>query len=316
MLVFESNSLERTEEFLSEHYAPMQIGSGSEQVATRVARSETPEVSVDRLDIGFEMAYDVEPLGKICLCDIESGTIDSHAPDGAAVEDFGAGDLFSFSPPDRAYMGTINRARYTITMIDPAVLAHVASPGRGADAVELLGHRPVDRAAAGRLRATIDHLDRSVLSDPAAAANELVRGSAVRYLAAQVLATFPNTSMVGPSAADDRDAHPAAVRRAVAYIDAHADADVSLAEVAAAAHVSIRSLQLAFRRHLDTTPMGYLRAVRLARARHELSAAQPGDGASVARIALRWGFANQGRFGQWYQQEYGETPGTTLRRLR
>ena len=316
MLVFESDDLEQTEEFLSAHYAPMQIGSGSEQVTTRVARAASQEVTIDRLDIGFEMAYDGEPLGRICLCDMQSGSIDSHGPDGTAVEDFGAGDLFSLSPPDRGYAGTVSRARYTITMIDPVVLTHVASPARGHDTVELLGHRPVDSAAIGRLRAAIDHVDHVVLSDPAAAASELVRGSAVRYLAAQVLAAFPNSSTAGPSIADGRAARPAALRRAVAYIDATADADLSPAAVAAAAHVSIRSLQLAFRRHLDTTPMGYLRSVRMARARRELSAAQPGDGATVVGIALRWGFANQGRFGQAYQQAYGETPGTTLRRLR
>ncbi|GAA4097728.1 hypothetical protein GCM10023066_41210 [Nocardioides kongjuensis] len=312
--MFQSDGLEETEEFLSANYAPMRIGSTTASSPTRIVRAVAPGVSVDRLELGFEMAYDVEPLQMICLCDIDSGTIDDHAPDGTTAESFGVGELFSFSPPDRAYTGTINRATYTITLLDPTVLARVASPAPGHDTVELTGHRPVDAAAARRVRAAIDHLDQAVLSDPDAVASPLVLGTAVRYLAAQVLEAFPNTSAAGPSAADSRDAHPAAVRRAIAFMDANADLDLSPAEVAAAASVSVRSLQLAFRRHLDTTPMTYLRDLRLAGARRDLAAAGAGDGASVTDIALRWGFTHQGRFGQAYRRAYDETPGATRRR--
>jgi len=313
-MLFESDGLEETEEFLSAHYAPMRIGSTTATAPTRIVRSAADEISVDRLDLGFEMSYDVEPLGMICLCDIESGTIDAHGPDGTEAEDFGTGELFSLSPPDRGYAGTINRATYTVTRLDPEVLTRIASPAPGHDTVRLTGHRPVSVAAARRVRAAIEHVDRTVLADPEAAASPLVLGTGLRYLAAQVLEAFPNTSVAGPSRAEGRDAHPAAVRRALAYIDAHADLDLTPAQIAAAAHVSIRSLQLAFRRHLDTTPTAYLREVRLARARKDLAAARAGDGASVADIALRWGFAHQGRFGQSYRMTYGETPGTTLRR--
>lgn len=316
MLLFESDELEKTEDFLSAHYAPMRIGSASERVRARVSRSASSEVTVDHLDIGFEMSYDVEPLGMICLLDVERGSLDGHGADGAAVDDFGPGAFFSVAPPDRGYAGTVNQARYTVTLLDPALLSRVATPARGHDTVELLSDRPIDRAATARLRSAVDHVDRTVLSDPEAVSNELVRGAAVRYLAAQVLAAFPNTSVVGPAAADDRDAHPAALRRAVAYIEANADADLSPADLAAAANVSIRSLQLAFQRHLGTTPMSYLRDVRLARARRELAAAQPGDGTTVGDVAMRWGFAHQGRFGLVYRQAFGETPGATLRRVR
>jgi len=72
-------------------------------------------------------------------------------------------------------------------------------------------------------------------------------------------------------------------------------------------------VQHAFRRHLDTTPMAYLRAVRLAGARRDLLAADPGDGTTVTAAATRWGFAHQGRFGATYRRAYSESPGRTLR---
>lgn len=311
MLLFESSDLGQTEEFLTASYAPMRIASTTGTADARISRVTAEVITVDRVAFDFEMSYDVAPLGRIGLCDVETGTLEDHAPDGSEAQAFGPGDLFTLSPPDRHYAGKVDHARYTVTMIDAAILSDVASPAAG-DVIELLDHRPVDDAAAQRLRAAIDHLDHAVLSDPVTAGNPLLLGAAARYVAAQVLATFPNTALLDAGTTDSRDAHPAALRRAVAFIEDNADLDITPAQVAGWAHVSVRSLQLAFRRHLDTTPMAYLRDVRMARVRRELV---EGDGSiGVAEIATRWGFLHQGHFGQAYRRAYGETPGTTLRR--
>jgi AraC-like DNA-binding protein len=311
MLLFESTELARTEEFLNAHYGPMRVGSTTARPSARIARSASAQISIDRVDFGFDLSYDVDPLDRIALCDITSGTLAGHAPDGSAAETFGQGELFSLSPVGRRYGGTVDHASYTVTLIDPSLLGDVASPGTG-EPVRLVGHRPVDAAAARRLRAAIDHLDEVVLSDPVASSSPLVLGAVNRYVAAQVLAAFPTTAAVD-RVADSRDAHPATLRRALEHIETHAHLDLTPAEIAAAAHVSIRALQLAFRRHLGTTPMGHLRTVRLARVRRDLEAADPAE-ASVAQVAARWGFSHQGHFGQAYRSAYGETPGATLRR--
>jgi AraC-like DNA-binding protein len=314
MLVFESQELERTEEFLSTHYAPMRIGSTTRRSPARITRTAAGSLSVDQLDLKFAMSYDVAPLGKICLCDITSGAVEDHVVDGRpGQETFGAGEVFSFAPPDRPYRGRINRARYSITMFDPGLLDQLASPARDREPVRLLGHRPVSTAAGERLRRAIDQLDQDVLADATTLDNPLLVSTASRYLAACVLAAFPNTALTDPTTTDRRDAHPATVRRAVAFIEAHADTDISPADIAAAAHVTVRALQHAFRRHLDTTPTAYLRRVRLAGARGDLLAADPTGGATVTAIATRWGFLHQGRFGATYRLAYGETPGQTLR---
>ncbi|TWH04188.1 AraC-like DNA-binding protein [Nocardioides sp. J9] len=310
MLLFESTELGETEEFLNEHYAPMRIGSTGPTRA-RIARGASDGVTVDRVEFDFVMSYDVEPLGRIGLCDVRTGKVEDHGPDGSVPESFGPGELFSLAPPDRSYRGTINRSHYSVTMVDLALLSEVAAPTGRAESIQLLDHRPVDAAAAQRLRGAIDHLDRVVLSDPVAAANPLVLGTASRYVAAQLLGAFATTADPGGTS-DSRDAHPAALRRAMAFIEENAHLDLSPAEIATAAHVSIRALQHAFRRHLDTTPTAYLREVRLARARRDLRAAEVG-GTTVAEIAARWGFSHQGHFGQAYRRLFDETPGTTLR---
>jgi len=141
----------------------------------------------------------------------------------------------------------------------------------------------------------------------------LAAGAAARLLAATALSVFPNNALLDPTAVDRNDARPATLRRAISFIDDNAHRDITLADIAAAAHVTIRALQLAFRRHLDCTPTAYLRRVRLERAHSQLSTAAPGR-ESVTAVAFRWGFASSSRFAAYYREAYGVPPGATLRR--
>ncbi|MER6983051.1 helix-turn-helix domain-containing protein [Streptomyces carpinensis] len=126
------------------------------------------------------------------------------------------------------------------------------------------------------------------------------------------MAAFPNTARTDPTAQDRTDAHSTTLRRAVAYIDDHADQPITVADVAAAAHVTVRALQYAFRRHLDTTPLAYLRGTRLAHAHRDLKAADPLGVVTVGMIAARWGFAHPGRFAALYRDAYGTSPSSAL----
>ncbi|WP_340684022.1 helix-turn-helix domain-containing protein [Amycolatopsis coloradensis] len=306
---FASNDLGRTEQFLSSSYAPMRIERAAGGTGTRIRRVAAGTSSVDLLDLDLEMTYDVQPLGKVCLCDITSGTIREHRVNGGEAEAFGTGEIFSLSPPDRPYSGRICQAGYSITMFDPALLAQTAGSDRP---VELLDHRPVDGPAARHLRAAIEHLRRDVLAVPEINENALVVSAASRNLAAAVLNAFPHRTFPGESAPHRRDSHPGALRRAVAFIEANAQRDIGAAEIAGAAHVSIRAVQLAFRLHLDLTPMAYVRRVRLDHARAELKAASPDD-TTVTRVAARWGYGRPSAFAAHYRAAYGELPSHTLR---
>jgi transcriptional regulator GlxA family with amidase domain len=139
-------------------------------------------------------------------------------------------------------------------------------------------------------------------------ANELTRMAAT-----VMLETFPNTAMTGLYVGGPGWAPPAAVRCAAAFIEAHADQQVTLADIAAAAGVTGRALQSAFRRHYDNTPVGYLRQARLERAYRELQDADPAAGVTVAAVARRWGWTSPGQFAVAYQRRFGEAPSRTLR---
>ncbi|WP_431807345.1 helix-turn-helix transcriptional regulator, partial [Microbacterium paraoxydans] len=98
---------------------------------------------------------------------------------------------------------------------------------------------------------------------------------------------------------------PASVRRALAYIDDNAHLPITIDDVAAAAYMSTRGLQYAFRRALDMTPAEALRRARLDGAHRDLLA---GNGASVAAVARRWGFTNSSRFAAAYREAYATPP--------
>lgn len=104
------------------------------------------------------------------------------------------------------------------------------------------------------------------------------------------------------------------VRRAVEAIHSDPTQPHTPTTLARLAGASTRTLHDGFRRHLDTTPMTYLRLVRLERAHNELRAAEP-HATTVAAVAHHWGFSHLSRFSQAYTRLYGRTPAATLRHI-
>lgn len=103
------------------------------------------------------------------------------------------------------------------------------------------------------------------------------------------------------------------LQRALAYCEAHAGTPISVADIAAAARVSVRTLQEQFRIHLDTTPMGHLRRIRLAGAHADLVAVAQGRASgTVTGIAAAWGFPERRHFAAHYRAAYHRPPSQTI----
>lgn len=107
------------------------------------------------------------------------------------------------------------------------------------------------------------------------------------------------------------EAMPPSVRRAREFLHAHADEPLDLTELAAAAGVGIRALQLGFRRQFGRSISQMLRNIRLAHLNARLIAASPDD--SVTDIAFELGFTHLSRTASAYRAKFGETPSVTLR---
>ena len=107
---------------------------------------------------------------------------------------------------------------------------------------------------------------------------------------------------------------PAYVRRTGDFMRAHAAEPIRMAEVAAAAGCSLRTLDGVFRQFRDTTPLAALHGIRLKQVHRELSLGT--TDAPSAAIARRHGFTNASRFAAAFRRRFGETPAEVLRRAR
>jgi AraC-like DNA-binding protein len=105
---------------------------------------------------------------------------------------------------------------------------------------------------------------------------------------------------------------PYYIKRARDYIHAHADKKIGLADIAAVAGCGYRGMQRGFMDAYGTTPMAYLRIVRLKRIRAILRGELGGH--AISDVAKQWGFTHMSRFARDYCREFGELPSETVRK--
>lgn len=255
-----------------------------------------------------------EPLDDILLFShLLSGRFTIRSPSHEIAA--GPGDVFTYDPDTRMVVEW-HDIRMAQVRIQRAAAERFAAEMLGDDrAPGPLGFdlaRPVSAAKAVHWKRMMQYVAGDVANNPAVHGSPLVMRHVQRLIIATALETFPNSTLATNNG-NTVHASPDAVRRAVAFIEDNAAGDVDLTAVADAAHVGPRALQRAFRRSMDTTPLGYLRSVRLDRAHEDLRAADPTDGSTVGSVALRWGFGHPGRFAADYRARFGRSPSDTLR---
>ena len=107
---------------------------------------------------------------------------------------------------------------------------------------------------------------------------------------------------------------PADLVRALVWLRTHLSEPVQLDLLAQAADVRPRTLETHFRTFLGTTPLGWVRRMRLARARQEFI--RRGRNSTVTTVALSIGFNQLGRFAAEYRKAFGELPSATIQRAK
>jgi AraC family ethanolamine operon transcriptional activator len=102
-----------------------------------------------------------------------------------------------------------------------------------------------------------------------------------------------------------------ACRRAILYAE-KLDHSLQVAELAAAASVSQRVLEMGFKETLGISPQKFLRWSRLNHLHRDLHSAGPKK-VTITAMANRWGFRELGRTAVEYKRLFGESPSQTLR---
>ncbi len=308
--LFETTDVEAARHVLSRLYRLRRFTAFGDRAFLRVRQDRFGPLEWQRVTLTMGCDTHIDPLGRLYLGHVIDGSIAYQH--GTEWLSWKAGDTFLASQPDIESRGKVGDVDVEFVAFDSALLARVADgdPARSAEPIRFTGYQPATPQAAGLWLNTYTYVRDTVRGLPADTA-PLLLGSISRLLAATALATFPNTALHDPTGSERRDAHPPSVRRAVAFIEENAQRDISSADIAAAAGVTLRTLQLAFRRHLDSTPGAFLRRVRLDRVHGELRTADP-DRTTVMAVASRWGFVNHSRFTAFYRATYGITPSHTL----
>src|SRR6185312_3643034 len=97
-----------------------------------------------------------------------------------------------------------------------------------------------------------------------------------------------------PPTVDPHTPLPGDLVRALGWLNSHLHEPIRLDDVAAAADMRPRTLETRFRQFLGTTPLGWVRRMRLMRVREQLL--DPTSALSVTEAALDGGFGQLGRF--------------------
>jgi AraC-like DNA-binding protein len=302
--VFETTDPEAARDLLGKLYGVRRFASVADPVRLRVEQDRFGPFALARTAFSVLCTVEGDPLGAVYVSHQLAGSVTNH--EGRENRVWAPGDIYLGSLPERPFRITIDAADTETMAFDPGLLARLAD-----GPVRFTGYRPASGPDATLLRETYAYVRTTFAGRTDLP--PLMLASAARLLAATALAVFPNTAGRDPTIEDRHDAHPAALRRAVAYIDANAHRDIAAADIADAAHVTIRAVQLAFRRHLGTTPLAYVRRLRLELAHRELVAADP-ESTTVTAVANRWGFGNHSRFTVRYRAAFGTTPSRTLRK--
>jgi AraC-like DNA-binding protein len=309
--VLETTDLDLAHHVLCNAYGRLDLADVRGDVHVRLSRDSLGRAEIHRN--AFTMRFDVSgtQLGVIGIGRIAAGAV-SFRVGRQERQHRARGEVFLAAQPEQPYHVTLDAADLEFAVLQPELLAQVAAaaPGRSARPLQFISCEPVSAAAAAIWNNAFDFVRDNVVNMPIEDAT-LMESSAARLLAAAALSVFPNNSAHEPTIEDRHDAHPATLRRAVSFIDGNAQRDICATDIAAASHVTIRTLQLAFRRYLGTTPMAYLRRVRLEHAHQELLLADPAT-VTVGAIAARWGIIGHSRFTYLYRSAYGVTPSSTL----
>ena len=193
--------------------------------------------------------------------------------------------------------------------------------GLTVDAVEnFLGHPPLrsrsleaantPRNSTIGLRNFLAYVGDTLSSAPGIVEHPLIEASLIDSVLSLAVVTFGLSDPDGPVISSPM---PGALKRALRFIDENVNSAITTTDIADAARMSARGLQALFNRELGTTPMVYVRRLRLASAKAELLDTEPESG-DVASVARRWGFGHLSRFAKTYREEFGENPSDTLRR--
>lgn len=315
--VCRSSSLEVIRDNLCTYYYPARV-----ETLSRRADLSTSLLSAVRLShttlgflrFGSEAMVDPGALGAYHVNVPVAGRIASECGDRQVVAESGLGAVFTPREPTTLPWWSEDSAQICIKISKAAVEAELGALVGHPVATDIrfdLGLDLATPAAAswlGVVRLLIDEVDRpGGLLERSATHREYLE-----KLLINGLLHLQNHDYLDELLRPGPPVRPRTVKRVMDLIETNPEINYTISDLARHAGVGARRLQISFQETVHTSPIGYLRKVKLEHARQDLLS---GD-ESVMTVAYRWGFNHAGRFSTYYRQTYGESPSDTVRRRR
>ncbi len=276
--IFRARDLEPAREYLSGVLAPHRLAylTRDHRLNFRHRRAKLGAVELNALQFGGDVMVTAPHLPDHFLLQFMlAGSC--TLTQGGRTYDMRAGSVAVINPCRPFTKSWSPEGRQLLIRIDRSLLEREMLAWTGRDPRE-----PIEfdqsQAFAMETVATLTHAVRMLCDDLRGGSSgldhPLVRDRVASTLASALLVGLPHNHSGAFDGAAPSIA-PASVRRAEQFIEENAVKAIGLADVASAAGVSARSLQLAFRRFRDTTPMAHLRALRLGLARSDSESGRP-----------------------------------------
>lgn len=184
--------------------------------------------------------------------------------------------------------------------LSPALLSSTA------EALALPGGRAELAPKIGARDPLVEHVVRALIAElqAPAPAGRIYADSLAIALATRLLQNFAVVGFAGRQTLSKPQ-----IRRIVEFIETNLDGELTLAQVAEVAGMSIPHLTTLFRRTMGQSVHAYVMERRVQRARTLLL----GRGLTIAEVALETGFAHQSHLARWMRRLLGVTPSEVLR---
>jgi AraC-like DNA-binding protein len=317
VLAIETQDLDEARQCIRDVFTPHRlVFRGRAEVDLHLRYAESPRLTVGHLQYGADVKVDVPPPES---CYHLALPVRGAANIGQGDELVGieAGAWAAMLSADRplSVHWSPDAVQYIVKISRESLESQLARlTGRPVGRPIQFGLRfALNTPGAQALLSSVDFLWRELDRPGGIGAVPMAREHLERAVLTQLLTVVPHdhSYLLGGGAAPGDADLAGRIPRLIEYIDAHADEDLSTGQLAQLAGITERALQLGFRKAVGTTPVAYVRAVRLDRVHDELSAGLR-PGATITDVAMRWGFFHPSRFAQQYRERFGVLPSQTV----
>ncbi len=306
--ILDTRDVDEARAIIAAGYCDHRLAVASRRSAFHAVQDEwrVGRVRVHQLKYGADVRIEAAPLHDSVLISTPVRGVLTVVTEGIEHR-YGPGEVVAIGPDHSFGLHWEGDCELRTVQVDRTILG-----SRGSSADTSSAHLPSQHGASPT-NACMWHTLTSLLESQAT--SESSTPLLVDRLEDLVAAAILTHHASQPTDREERWRAPRHLQEAIAFIEAHADRPLAPADMAAAAHMSIRAFQYGLRRYTGFTPSEFLRGIRLERAHQDLVEADCAE-TTVAEIAHRWGFNNLGRFSRYYAERFGALPSETLRSSR